>query len=164
MTRSQLAGMVCFSCAMGLWLFYTNGLECHCLFGRHVVAFICHFVSVFFPLPLHLCFLSFSQWSSCGWNPVNVIGLVLSFRLLLFFLILPGFLFFQFWFFLCFFFFLAAALVRLSVSLSFILCGKRLMLYGLDCSLLLYLWHCHCSLCVTGMLFWQHFLVSLFFF
>ncbi|XP_061956519.1 uncharacterized protein LOC133678265 [Populus nigra] len=73
--------MVCLSCAVGLWLFYTNGLDCHCLFGRHVVAFICHFLSVFFPLPLHLCFLSFSQWSSCGWNPVNVIGLVLSFSL-----------------------------------------------------------------------------------
>ncbi|KAI5569068.1 hypothetical protein BDE02_12G054200 [Populus trichocarpa] len=99
--------MVCLSCAMGLWLFYTNGLDFHCLFGRHVVAFIFHFFSVFFPLPLHLCFLSFSQWSSCGWNPVNVIGLGLSFRL--------------------------------SVSLSFILCGKRLMLYGLECSLLLYL-------------------------
>uniref|UniRef100_A0A3N7HI39 Secreted protein n=1 Tax=Populus trichocarpa TaxID=3694 RepID=A0A3N7HI39_POPTR len=27
----------------------------------------------FSPLPLHLCFLSFSQWSSCGWNPVNVV-------------------------------------------------------------------------------------------
>jgi len=102
--KVQLTGMVCLSCAMGLWLFYTNGLDCHCLFGRHVVAFIFHFFSVFFPLPLHLCFLSFSQWSSCGWNPVNVIGLGLSFRLLLFFLILPGFLFFQFWFFLCFFF------------------------------------------------------------
>ncbi|KAI5569073.1 hypothetical protein BDE02_12G054200 [Populus trichocarpa] len=65
--------MVCLSCAMGLWLFYTNGLDFHCLFGRHVVAFIFHFFSVFFPLPLHLCFLSFSQWSSCGWNPVNVV-------------------------------------------------------------------------------------------
>ncbi|KAI5569075.1 hypothetical protein BDE02_12G054200 [Populus trichocarpa] len=73
--------MVCLSCAMGLWLFYTNGLDFHCLFGRHVVAFIFHFFSVFFPLPLHLCFLSFSQWSSCGWNPVNVIGLGLSFSL-----------------------------------------------------------------------------------